>query len=122
MANTKKILIVEDDDVFYITVKDELLKHGFSVARASDGEEGLAAAKKENPDLILMDILLPKLDGITLAKNIKEAGIDAPIIFLTNLGDSEHISRALEVGKSDYLIKSDFSVTDMANMIKKKIQ
>ena len=122
MATAKKILIVEDDDLFYATVKDELLKEGFSVVRAADGEEGLELVKKEKPDLIIMDILLPKLDGISTAKSIKDQGVAAPIIFLTNFGDVEHISKALEVAKSDYLIKSDFSIVDMVNLIKKKLK
>ena len=103
----KKILVVEDDKILTSTLLDNFTNEGFSVITASDGEEGLIMANKETPDLILLDILMPKIDGITMARKLKENSINTPIIFLTNLDNLKHISDAIEVAESDYLIKSD---------------
>lgn len=118
----KKILIVEDDKPLLLALKEKSTTEGFSVATALDGEEGLIAAKKENPDLFLLDIKMPKMDGITMARKAKEIGVDCPIIFLTNLDDVKHISDAIEVSHSDYLIKSDWKLDDIVKKVKLKLR
>jgi len=117
----KKILIAEDDKSLLSLLEDQLTEAGFSVVTAIDGEEGLALAEKEKPDLFLLDILMPKIDGITMAKKIKEADANALIIFLTNFDDIKHISSAIEVGNSDYLIKSDWKLEDIVKKVKAKL-
>jgi len=117
----KKILVVEDDKILTSTLLDNFTNEGFSVINASDGEEGLIMANKETPDLILLDILMPKIDGITMARKLKENSINTPIIFLTNLDDLKHISDAIEVAESDYLIKSDWKVNDIVAKVKDKL-
>jgi len=117
----KKILVVEDDKILTSTLLDNFTNEGFSVITASDGEEGLIMANKETPDLILLDILMPKIDGITMARKLKENSINTPIIFLTNLDDLKHISDAIEVAESDYLIKSDWKVNDIVAKVKDKL-
>ena len=117
----KKILIAEDDKNLLSALQEKFTNEGFSVVSALDGEEGLVVAKKEKPDLLLIDIRMPKIDGITMARKLKEDGIDAPIIFLTNLDDVKHISDAIAVSKSDYLIKSDWKLEDIVKKVKVKL-
>jgi len=117
----KKILVVEDDKNLLLVLQEKFINEGFSVVTALDGEEGLIVTEKEKPDLILLDIRMPKIDGITMARKLKEAGVDVPIIFLTNLGDIEHISNTIEVSKSDYLIKSNWNLDDIVKKVKAKL-
>ena len=117
----KKILIVEDDKSFLWILRQSLENEGFSVIFAQDGEEGLKMAEEEKPDLILLDILLPKMDGITMARKLKGKGIKSQIIFLTNLKDAEHISEAVEVVKeTDYIIKSDLHIDQIVDRVKSR--
>jgi len=117
----KKILIAEDDRSLLTALQEKFTNEGFSVVTALDGEEGLIVAEKEKPDLLLLDIKMPKIDGITMARKLKENGINAPIIFLTNLDDVKHISDAIEVSKSDYFIKSDWDLEDIVKKVKEKL-
>ena len=118
----KKILIVEDDKNFLWILKQSFSSAGFYVATASDGEEGLAAAEKERPDLILLDILMPKMDGIETAKKLQEAKNAALIIFLTNIKDEEHMSKAMEaVPKTEYIIKSDLGISEIVDRAKSRL-
>jgi two-component system OmpR family response regulator len=117
----KKILIVEDDKDLLSALQEKFRKEGFSVVTALDGEEGFNVAEKEKPDIILLDIKMPVIDGITMARKLKEAGINVPIIFLTNLDDLKHISDAIGVSKSDYLVKSDWDLDDIVKHVKAKL-
>lgn len=119
----KKILIVEDDKDFLWLLRQGFESENLDVVYALDGEEGLALAEKENPDLIMIDILLPKMDGITMAKKMVEKGIKAPKIFLTNFKDDEHISQAMEAmgGGADYIIKTDLHIDEIVDRAKNKM-
>ncbi|MBI3337183.1 MAG: response regulator [Candidatus Staskawiczbacteria bacterium] len=121
--NSKKILIVEDDQQLQSALKDKFDNEGFDVFVASDGEEGLAITGKEKPDLILIDILLPKVDGIVMAKEIKKLNLGTMMIFLTNLSDMQHIADALEAsyGDVDYLVKSDWDIDDIVKKVKERL-
>lgn len=118
---SKKILIVEDDEDFLNVLNTKFSDEGFLVVLAKDGEEGLAQVQKEKPDLIILDILMPKLGGIDLAKKIKEAGVKAPMMFLTNVKDTNSMSQAFEVAASDYIIKSDMHISDIVARVKTKL-
>lgn len=119
---SKKILIVEDDRSFLWILKQSFEAEGFFIIFAPDGEAGMEMAETEKPDLIIADILMPRVDGITMAKKLKEKGIDIPTIFLTNLKDTEHIDQAVELGReTDYIIKSDVHVDQVIAMVKKKL-
>src|SRR3989338_8424144 len=96
-ADNKKVLIVEDDKDFLWILRQSFENQGLSIIYAQDGEEGLSMAEKEKPDLMLIDILMPKMDGIAMAKKIKEKGIVCQMIFLTNLKDVEHISEVMDL-------------------------
>ncbi len=116
----KKVLIVEDSKNYLFIISQKLSEEGFIVTTAEDGEEGLAAAKKDKPDLILLDIEMPKMDGLTVAKKLREENIQIPIIFLTNLSDLNHISEATETA-SEYIIKSDITAEGIAERVKTRL-
>jgi len=117
----KKVLIVEDDKDFLWIVEKSFVDEGFFVTAVQSGEEGLDAAKKEKPDLIILDIILPKMDGIDMAKKLREAGDNVRIIFLTNMEDTEHIKKAVEIKDSDYIVKSDMRVDEIVARAKSRL-
>jgi len=118
----KKILIVEDDKDFLWLLRMNFENNNFSVFYAQDGQEGLDLAQKEIPDLIISDIMLPKMDGITMAKTIKEKGIKSKIIFLTNLSNPKHIQEALEISEeADYIVKADVHIDSIVKRVKNKL-
>jgi len=118
----KKILIVDDDKAFLWILRQSLESVGFSVSFAEDGENGLEMAEKEKPDLILLDILMPKMDGIEVAKGLKEKGIKLKIIFLTNLKDIEHMSQAVEITKeTDYIVKTETPIDQIIVRVKDRL-
>lgn len=121
MANKQKILIVEDSKSYLLVISQKLEEAGFLVVTAENGEEGLTAVKKESPDLILLDVEMPIMDGITMAKKLKESNSNTPIIFLTNMSDMKHISDAVETA-SDYIIKSELNTDDIVNRVKERLR
>lgn len=94
--------------------------HGFEVENAFDGEEGLKKAKETSPDLILLDVMMPKLDGISVLWELKaqESTSKIPVIILTNSSDTETISKIMQTGTSDYLLKSEQSIEQIVQKIK----
>ncbi|OGZ79120.1 MAG: hypothetical protein A2528_00580 [Candidatus Staskawiczbacteria bacterium RIFOXYD2_FULL_37_9] len=120
MDTNKKILIVEDSKNYLWIISNELERQGYIVFTAENGEDGLVAAKKEKPDLILLDIEMPKMDGMTMSKKLREFDTKTPIIFLTNRGDLKHISDAIEVA-ADYIIKSDINTEGIADRVKERL-
>ncbi len=117
----KKILIVEDDEDFLYILQKRFTIEGFSIVIAKNGEEGIIVAEKEKPDLILSDILMPKMDGIVMAKKIKESNANVPIIFLTNIKDVDYTIDIQKSDKFDYLIKSDTRINDIVAKSKIKL-
>ncbi len=126
MENKKKILlieIVEDEVSLKKVLHDKFEEEGFSVLDAKNGEEGLGLALQEKPDLILLDLMMPKVDGIEMLKGLRNdpRGKDIPVIMLTNVGDVDHISEAIEYGSYDYLIKTDHTLEDIVRRVKEKL-
>jgi len=119
----KKILIVEDEQDMRQALVDELTREGFQTLEARNGKEGLESALKEHPDLILLDIVMPVMDGMTMMKKLREneSGKDIPVIMLTNLSDVEKVSNALEFEIYDYLVKSNWKIEDVADRVRKKL-
>jgi two-component system, OmpR family, alkaline phosphatase synthesis response regulator PhoP len=116
----KKILIIEDEKVLSEMYKFKFAKEGYEVLSAMEVEEGLGLAKSEKPDLIILDILLPKENGISLLEkrqNMKEI-LDIPVIVLSNFDDNETKSKAFSLGAKDYLIKSNFDPHEILSKIK----
>jgi two-component system alkaline phosphatase synthesis response regulator PhoP len=112
----KKILIIEDEESFLSILQKIFSSEGFSVVTAKDGEGGIRMAEKEKPDLIISDMLLPKMDGLTMAKKIRELKIESPIIFLTNVGEQDRDDKEF-----DYFTKSEMSIDDIAQKAKEKL-
>ena len=120
----KKILIVEDEMIMRKLLVDAFTKNGFKVAEASDGEEGLKVALDFKPDTILLDLMMPGMDGLVVLKKLKEEewSKDIPVTILTNSGESDKIAKALEQGVSKYIIKSSMAVDDIVERIAKELK
>jgi two-component system chemotaxis response regulator CheY len=118
------ILIVEDELPLRKILKDELIAAGFNVLEAKDGVEGLDVALKNHPDLILVDILMPKMDGITMLKQLREdpLGKKIQVMILSNLSDPASISAALDNQAFDYIVKADWELDEVVKKIKSKFQ
>jgi DNA-binding response OmpR family regulator len=119
-----KILIVEDDAVLQKTLQEFLVEEKFEVICSADGEEGIRIAKKEKPDLVLLDIILPKKDGYEVIKELKgdQATTKIPIVLLTNLGGVHDVEKALELGATTYLIKSDYKLEEVVGKVKEILE
>jgi len=122
MNQNKKLLIVEDDEDFAFILKKKFTDEGFNVIMAQDGEMGAAQAEMEKPDIILSDVLLPKMNGTDMAKKIKAANKDIPIVFLTNLKDVEQVMEDIKIMDCECLIKSDNHISEIVEKIKSKIK
>ena len=114
----EKILIVEDETAISRILKDELENRKYAVFVAGDGQQGLDIAFKEHPDMILMDVSMPVMDGITALKKLREDawGKTAKVLLLTNSGKMENVAAAAELNSAGYLIKSDW---DMEKVVEK---
>lgn len=104
----EKILIVEDDEFLSSLYEELLIDEGYEVKVVKDGEEGLKTAESGGYDLVLLDIMLPKMDGLQILKSLNETGKgkNGPIVMLTNLGQDSIVKNALKSGAAGYLIKS----------------
>ena len=118
--NQKKILIVEDDEFLRSLTAKRLEKEGYHIEVAVDGENAVATLEKYHPDLILLDLLLPGLDGFEVLKKIRanEAVKATPVIVFSNLGQKEDIEKAKAIGVEDFLIKANFTLDDVVAKIK----
>ena len=115
------VLIVEDDIFLGEIYQKKFEMEGFKVSMANNGEKGLADIKKKKPNIVLLDILLPKLDGFAVLEAAKAdpATKDIPIILLTNLGQKDDVQRGLDEGAIDYLIKTHFKPSEVVDKVKK---
>ncbi|MBI2573978.1 MAG: response regulator [Candidatus Wildermuthbacteria bacterium] len=115
----KKILVIEDESALQKTIGDALGQEGYEIVAALDGEIGSRLAQEKIPDLILLDLILPKLNGFDVLKSLKEnqatAGI--PVIVLTNLEGMGDIQKALDLGATTYLVKSNYSLEDIITKV-----
>lgn len=116
----KKILFVEDEPNLQKAISEVLVQEGYKVLGAVDGEEGLAVAQKEQPNLILLDLILPKKDGFEVLKELKADPKlkSIPVIVLTNLEGVGDIEKALELGATTYLVKANYKLEDIIGKIK----
>lgn len=118
MSIKKKILVIEDEATLQKALNDVLLQEGFEVLSANDGMIGLETAKKENPDLILLDIILPKMDGFEVLAKLKADDENTPVVILTNLSDVNDVQKALDLGATTYLVKADYHLNEVIQKIK----
>lgn len=118
-----KILIVEDDRPLANVLAAKFNKEKFSVLSGYDGEEGLELALSEHPDLILLDIIMPKMDGLTMLERLRRDkwGKNVPVIMLTNLSDEGKVTEAIKNKSFDYLIKSDWHIDDVVKKVRQRL-
>jgi len=114
-----KILIVEDERRFREMLSSIFNSEGFSVISASNGEEGLKIAESEIPDVILLDIILPKKDGFEVLEGLKKKNrlSKIPVIVLTNLEDNRDVQRALSLGAYTYLVKANYTLDEIVEKV-----
>ena len=119
----KKILFIEDEPTLQKTFGEILKPEGYEVISALDGEIGLRLAKNKKPDLILLDLILPKVHGFEVLKKLKAEveTKDIPVIVLTNLEGIGDIDKAIELGATTYLVKADYSLEEVVEKIKKAL-
>lgn len=115
-----KIVCAEDDKMISTSLVEGFTGAGFEVTPAYDGEEALAKIKEVKPDVILLDIMMPKLDGIGVVWELKADTEVAktPVVMLTNLSDPTTVSKILEAGVTDYLLKSEQSIDEIIEKVK----
>jgi two-component system, OmpR family, alkaline phosphatase synthesis response regulator PhoP len=124
MKKTKTTVMIIDDDVSLVNVlQDKLFSEGYLVLTAQNGQEGFSLSIKHHPDIILLDILMPKMNGVEMLKKLRADnwGKNVPILLLTNDSNPEHMEETLKLNANDYLIKSDWKLEDVLVKIKETI-
>ena len=118
-TDNKKVLIIDDDpfilDMYVLKFKET----GFEVATAMDGKNGVAKADEFQPDVILLDVVMPAMDGFDVLRKLKEEERTNPpkVIFLTNFGQREDVERGMQLGADDYIIKAHFTPTEVVEKV-----
>jgi DNA-binding response OmpR family regulator len=121
--NGHLMLIVEDEKSLLRALMEKFAHQGFRVLTASNGADGLKLALENQPHIILLDIVMPKMDGIAVLKSLRadSRGKNIPVILLTNLYDNDRLLEAGKFGVYDYLIKSDWKIEDVVKKVKEKL-
>ena len=125
MEIKKKTVLVVDDDVSQRKVLNEKFTiEGYNVLLAENGEEGLKIALEKHPDIILLDITMPKMDGPSMFTELSRDkwGIEVPVIMLSNLSDSKYIVENIKNGVTDYIVKSDSKIADVVKKVKEILE
>ncbi len=115
-----KILIIEDDKFLRELISRKLNTENFTIAEAIDGESGLKVIKESKPEVVLLDLILPGIDGFEVLAKIKDDPMLAsvPVIILSNLGQREDVERGLKLGAADYLVKAHFTPNEIVEKVK----
>ena len=124
MENKKIILIAEDEEAMLKALSKKFTNECFTVLEAKDGKEALTIALDKKPDLLILDIIMPKIDGIDVLRKIRKSrkwGFDVPVIMLSNLSDADSVSEAAKFGVYDFLVKTDWRLDDVADLVKTKL-
>lgn len=118
-----RVLVVEDEKALRSALVDKLTHEGFVVTEAKNGQEGLEQAMSDHPDCILLDIVMPIKDGMTMLAELRQDqwGKTVPVIILTNLSDLDNVSNAVSGGSYDYLIKSDWKLDDVVAKLRERL-
>ncbi len=119
----KTILLVEDEEPLRHALSKKLKHEGYALAEATNGKTGLDLAITLHPELILLDIVMPVMDGITMLKLLRDDswGKTAKVLLLTNLNDSEKVDESVRAQAYDYLVKSNWKLEDLVKLIKERI-
>jgi len=118
----KKILIIEDEKPIAKALELKLSHEGFETTATFDGESGVMAMKEGSFDLILCDLVMPKMDGFDVLQKRKDANIKTPVIILTNLSQDEDSKKAVELGAKDVFVKSDIPISEIVSYVKKNLE
>lgn len=119
---TKKIIIVEDEKPMANALVLKLSNSGFEAIAVSDGKEALVELKKNKYDLMLLDLMMPKMGGFEVLENLKKNNNKMPVIISTNLSQEHDIKKAKDLGAIDYFVKSDTSINKVIEQIKKVLK
>jgi len=124
MADKKRIIIIEDDDMILAMYKTKLEQDGYEVITATNGIDGIEVSSKNKADIILLDIIMPGLDGFSVLEDLrKNKGITkTPIVLLTNLGTEEDKEKGQELGAAGYLVKASLTPAQVSAEIKKYLK
>ncbi len=117
MKTFKKILIIEDEKTLARALELKLLRTGFSVEVVFNGEEGIALLEKEAFSLILLDLIMPKMDGFAVLSKLKARKIKTPVMILTNLGQENDMNRTKEFGAKEFFIKSNTPISSIVERV-----
>ena len=119
-----KILLVEDDDMILEMYQLRFKEAGMEIITAQDGEAGLALAKAEQPDVILLDIMMPKMDGFAVLTQIKKDPklVKVPVLMLSNLGQKDDIEKGKKLGANDYIVKASLTPAQVVDKVKQFIK
>lgn len=120
---SQTILVVEDELPLLKALTETLTRAGFTVLEAHDGAEGLEVALREHPHLVLLDLVMPVMDGMTMLRTLRKDpwGKDVPVIILTNLSDAAEASEALQHRAFDFLVKSDWKLADVVRKVRERL-
>ncbi len=121
--NGKKVLIVEDDALLLMTLTHQFEDAGYEVIAANDGEKGLAHFLADRPDAVVLDVMMPRKDGIGMLEELRKEAPDAtaPVIVLSNANDMEHVARLMDLGAVGYLLKSDRQVDSVVKLVEERL-
>lgn len=121
---TQKIFLIEDEVAFLYALQAKLRLEGFDVEVASDGQTALDRLKNYKPDIILLDIILPKVDGWEVLQQIKadQRLVNVPVIIISNLSDKHSQEKGVDLGANDYLVKSDYDLDALVKKINESLQ
>jgi DNA-binding response OmpR family regulator len=126
MTNTKnyKILLIEDEEMLASMYETKFKNEGYDIKKALDGETGLKMALDDKPDVILLDIIMPKLDGCSVFRALKETVITkvVPVVLLTNLGQDEDVKKGKSMGAAGYLVKANMTPAEVVEKIKEYLK
>ncbi len=118
-----KVLIVEDEEALRKVLQEKMQNSGFETFAAKDGEEGWELAKSKNPDIVLLDLVLPKKSGFEVLSMIKQDPElkDIPVFILSNLAEDESLKKALQIGAEDYFIKSQHPINEIVEKVEDRL-
>ncbi|MEK7545913.1 MAG: response regulator [Patescibacteria group bacterium] len=119
----KTVLIVEDEQSMQRALKNKLEHVGYAVVTAADGEEAIGTLRASKPDLVLLDLIMPKLDGISVLHLMKadDAMRALPVIILTNLSSGDKVAEAMQLGTFDFLVKANYSLDDVLKKVNDRL-
>lgn len=122
MKISKKILIIEDEKTLAKALELKLTHSGFDVKTVFNGEDGIEQIEKISFDLILLDLIMPRMDGFTVLKTLKTNGVVTPVIVLSNLSQEDDIKRSRQFGAVDFFIKSNTPITTIVERVIKLLK